>query len=344
MSNQTQLTRTNQQQLNSPFSAQKDLPAAANTGAVAIEQERAIAEAQGQLVLAKRFPRDLNSAHSELMSACSIPSLAAIAFYNVPRAGGTVSGPSIRLAEEVARCYGNFEYGHRELSRDHEKSEVEVYAWDKEKNNFSRRQITVKHTIDKKVGGVMTAVKLTSQKDIDDNIAKVASKQMRGRILALLPKWMVEDAIQTCRSTLAGNNREPIEVRVRKMVSAFGQFGVTVEMLQKHLGHELKNVTSDELVDLMGVYNSIKEGHVRASEFFQDEAVEPKKDVIESGGKARQASTGFKPAEKQDKKPAAKQQKAAEPEPEPQPESEDDQLDGPAPGPDLDDGFDPDQY
>src|SRR5471032_2919626 len=86
---------------------QKDAPPAAlNVGAVSIEQERTIAEAQGQLVMAKRFPRDLNAAHAELMVACSYQSLAAAAFYSVPNRG---SGPSIRFTEEVARVYGNFE-------------------------------------------------------------------------------------------------------------------------------------------------------------------------------------------------------------------------------------------
>ena len=90
----------------------------ANIGAVAIEQERAIAEAQGQMTLAKRFPRDLNSAHAELMVACKSAAFAAVAFYAKPQGGGTVSGPSIRMAEQIAQVFGNFQYGHRELSRD----------------------------------------------------------------------------------------------------------------------------------------------------------------------------------------------------------------------------------
>lgn len=236
------------------------LPASVNAGAVAIEQERAIAEAQGQLVMAKRFPRNLNDAHAELMVACSYPSFAGAAFYSVPNRG---SGPSIRFAEEVARVYGNFEFGHRELSRSEGKSEVEVYAWDKEKNNLSKRQITVMHVTDTRNG----PKKLTDQADIDNKIANVASKQVRGRILALLPKWLVEDAIQKCKDTLAGNTAEPIEVRLRKMQQAFAKFGVTTEHLERHLGHALDKTLSDELADLVGIFNALKEG-TPASDFF----------------------------------------------------------------------------
>ena len=227
-----------------------------NVGAVAIEQERAIAEAQGQLILAKRFPRDLNAASLELKQSCRIKALADVAFYSVPRGGSRVSGPSIRLAEEIARCYGNFEYGHRELSRNHEKSEVEVYAWDKEKNNRSVRQITVMHTLDTKDG----QRPLRDQKDIDDKIANVASKQVRGRILALLPKWMVEEAVQECRKTAAGNNDEPLEARVRKMVDSFGKFGVKPAQLAEYLGKPIEDANADDFADMLGVFNSIRDG------------------------------------------------------------------------------------
>lgn len=297
----------------------RQLSPSINAGAVAIEQERAIAEAQGQLILAKRFPRDENAAHAKLMNSCRLPGLASVAFYNVPRAGGTVSGPSIRLAEEIARVYGNFEYGHKELSRDEGKSEVLVYAWDKENNNYSIRQITVMHVVDTKYG----PKPCRDQKDIDDKIANVASKQMRGRILALLPKWMVEDAVQTCRATLAGNSQEPIESRVRKMVQAFAVFGVNTTMLEKHLGDKLANVTADQLVDLIGVYNAIGQG-VKASDFFGggEEEPKPQPDTIKqlnaqvsNDNKAAPEPKAAKATKTPKAEPKVEQQAAPEPDP-----------------------------
>jgi hypothetical protein len=235
----------------------------ANVGAVAIEQERAIAEAQGQMTLAKRFPRDLNAAHAELMIACKSAAFAGVAFYAKPQGSSTVSGPSIRMAEQIAQVFGNFQYGHRELSRDNKKSEVEIYAWDMEKNNYNKRQITVMHVRDTREG----PKPLRDQADIDMKINNVASKQARGLILAMMPKWLVEDAVQECRKTLAGKNDEPIEARVRKMAQAFAKYGVTAERLEKHLGHKLDQTTLDELVDLTGIHNSLRDG-TPASELF----------------------------------------------------------------------------
>lgn len=246
------------------------LPAGANVGSIAIEQERAISEVQGQLILAKRFPRDLTTAHAELMEACKLPSLASVAFYSVPRKGGVVSGPSIRLAEEIARVCGNIEYGHRELSRTEGKSEIEVYAWDKQTNTRSVRQLTVMHIMDTKEG----PRKLRDQKDVDDMISNKASKQLRGRILAIVPKWLVESATLECKKTIAGNNEKPISVRVRDMAQAFVRFGVTTAHLEDWLGHQLDKTMLDELVDLTGIYNALKDG-AKASEYFgsKDEPV-----------------------------------------------------------------------
>ncbi|QNJ57354.1 hypothetical protein Dolphis_47 [Pseudomonas phage Dolphis] len=298
-----------QEQQQSPFNRGVQLGAGTNVGAVAIEQERAIAEAQGQLVLAKKFPRNEEKAYAELMKACKLPAFASVAFYNVPRAGGSVSGPSIRLAEEVARVYGNFQYGHRELSRDANKSEVEVFAWDMEKNNRSIRQITVFHVRDTQGG----AKPLRDQKDVDDKIANVASKQVRGRILALMPKWLVESAIEECRKTIAGNNDEPIEARVRRMTQAFAKFGVTVTHLERYLGHALAETTTDEIADLQGIHNAIKEG-TAPSEFFAAELEADKNeqaaasiaDTAKSGAAAASAAPAAARQQRQTRKPAEK--------------------------------------
>lgn len=284
-------------------------PGAMNVGAVAVEQQRAVAEAQGKMVLAKRFPRDENAAFAKLMDACKLPALANVAFYTVPRGGQKVTGPSIRLAEEIARVYGNFEYGHRELSRDDKKSEVEVFAWDVENNNVSRRQLTVMHVLDTRDG----PRKLRDQKDIDDKIANVASKQLRGRILALMPKWMVEAAVEECRKTLAGTNDQPIGDRVRKMTQAFAKFGVTPKHLDAFLGHSLDNVTVEDIADLQGVFNAIKDGGKISDYFGEADEKEASTDTANKltaaaqEGNQQRRQTGSKPPKKQTEQ-AAKQQ------------------------------------
>jgi len=251
------------------------LSGSVNAGVVSVESERAVAEAQGQMMLAKRFPRNLASANAELVECCAQESLAKVAFYSVPRGEGFVTGPSIRLAEEIARVCGNIEYGHKELSRDEHKSEVEVYAWEKQTNTRAARHMTVMHVIDTNYG----PKPCKSQKDIDDLISNKASKNLRGRILAIVPKWLVESAIDECKKTIAGKSGMPLSQRIRNLIINFAKYGVQSPAIEKKMGKPIDQILEDEFVDLVGVFNAIKEGK-KASDYF-GEKEEVKNDGLE---------------------------------------------------------------
>ena len=235
-----------------------------NQGTIAIESSRAIAEAQGKLFIAKRFPRNEITAHAKAMQACRRKGLAEKAFYSYNRGGGTVSGPTIRFAEELARCWGNIDYGIKELSQDPGKSEMQAYAWDLETNAISVQNFTNPHTREK--GG--KAVTLTSQRDIYEVNANMGARRLRARILAILPADFVEAAIEQCKATLAGEGDEPIVDRVKNMVTAFEKLGVTQEQIEKRLKRKLDTMTAADLVEYIGIYNAIKEGASKAGDWF----------------------------------------------------------------------------
>ena len=235
-----------------------------NQGTIAIEASRAIAEAQGKLVIAKRFPRDEVQSYAKAMEACQRPTMAAKAFYSFPRGGQTVEGPTIRFAEELARCWGNIDYGIKELSQDDGKSEMQAYAWDLETNAQSVQNFTNPHQ--REQGKKM--VTLTSQRDIYENNANMATRRLRSRILAILPAWFVEDAIAECKKTLAGQNDTPLIDRVKKMVVQFAKLGVTQEMIEKRLKRKIDTMTSEDFVEYVGIYNAVKGGESKIADWF----------------------------------------------------------------------------
>ena len=235
-----------------------------NQGTIAIEASRAIAEAQGKLVIAKRFPRDEVQSYAKAMEACQRPTMAAKAFYSFPRGSQTVEGPTIRFAEELARCWGNIDYGIKELSQDDGKSEMQAYAWDLETNAQSVQNFTNPHQ--REQGKKM--VTLTSQRDIYENNANMATRRLRSRILAILPAWFVEDAIAECKKTLAGQNDTPLIDRVKKMVVQFAKLGVTQEMIEKRLKRKVDTMTSDDFVEYVGIYNAVKGGESKIADWF----------------------------------------------------------------------------
>jgi hypothetical protein len=256
------LTTTQPATAGNPFA--RNLPGHVNAGTVAIEAERAIAEAQGKLVIAKRFPRDPALAYQRVMEACSRPGLADEAMYAYKRGGATVTGPSIRLAEELARCWGNIDYGIRELSRKAGESEMEAYAWDLETNTVTSQKFTVRHVRDTQQG----RKDLTDERDIYEIGANMGARRLRARLLAILPPDLVEGAVARCRATLAGNVEVPLADRVRGVVDAFAGLGISAQLVERFLGKPLTEVLPEELGDLRAIYRAIKDGTAKASEFF----------------------------------------------------------------------------
>lgn len=250
-------------------------PEHVSAGTVQIEQDRAVAEAQGKLVIAKKFPRSETLAWERVMEACKRPSLAEVAFYKYNRGGQNVTGPSIRLAEELARCWGNFEYGLRELSRRHGESEMQAFAWDFETNTITAHNFTVQHTRDTRQG----RKSLEDERDIYETLANMGARRMRARILALLPAWYVDDAVERCVATNETGGSLPLSDRVRKMVRAFTDIGVPAEALVQWLNHPIDLTTPDELTDLRGVLTSLKEGASKIDDWFGNNALRDRREA-----------------------------------------------------------------
>ncbi len=238
-----------------------------NQGTVAVEASRAVAEAQGKLIIAKKFPRDEVAAFNKVAEACQRKGIAEKAFFSYNRGGGIVSGVTIRFAEELARIWGNIDYGIKELSQEVGKSEMQAYAWDMETNTISVQNFTNPHI--REVKGTSKA--LTSQRDIYESNANMGARRLRSRILAILPNDLVEMAIAECKKTLAGNNDIPLIDRVKNMVVAFSKLGVTQEQLETRLKRKIDTMTIDDFTDYVGIYNAIKHGESKAAEWFEAE-------------------------------------------------------------------------
>ena len=81
----------------------------------------------------------------------------------------------------------------------------------------------------------------------------------------------MDDAINECRKTLAGTNEVPLIDRVKKMVVSFAKLGVTQEMIEKRLKRKADSMTGDDFVEYVGIYNAIKNGESKISEWFEPE-------------------------------------------------------------------------
>lgn len=231
-------------------------------------ESKAIQEIQAALVIAKKFPRDQMKAYEGIMNACKRKALAENAIYAYPKGNQVVTGPSIRLAEVLAQSWGNIKMGITEISQANGVSEVKAFAWDLETNFESVKIFHVPHVRHTKFGSKT----LTDPRDIYEMVANQGSRRLRACMLAVIPGDVIDAAVAQCEDTLKTGN-EPIAERVKKLVAAFSEMGVNVEMLVKRLGHNLDVTIEAELVILRGIYKSIKDGMAKREDFF--ELVEP---------------------------------------------------------------------
>lgn len=239
----------------------------------AIEQAARAAEVYAAVQVAQQVPRDITHAIAEMTQSCAQMELAERAFYRYNRGGSQVSGPSVHLARELARCFRNVQYGIAELRRDDEfrQSEMQAYAWDVENNTRAATIFIVPHKRDKKTG----VENLVELRDVYENNANNGARRLRQQIFAILPPWFVQQAITLCTNTLetGGKDAEPLPQRIAKAVEVAAKWGVTKAQLEDRLARKSKDWTAPDLAQLLVVFQSLQRGEVTVADEFPQERV-----------------------------------------------------------------------
>ena len=229
------------------------------------DSQRAIAEVQAALVIAKQFPRNPIEAYDRVMNACQRPGLAQSAVYSYARGGTSVTGPSIRLAEMLAQNWGNIQYGIRELSSENGESTVEAFAWDVETNTRQTKVFQVPHIRYTRQG----TKKLTDPRDIYELVANNGARRLRACILGVIPGDVVDAAVDQCEKTIHANADTSPE-GVQKLVKAFEQFGVTKEDIENFIQRRLEAITPANVVSLRKIFTSLRDGMSSAKDWFKN--------------------------------------------------------------------------
>lgn len=253
--------------------------------ATMVEQARAVAEVRGAIMVAQDCPRDLIRARHQMLESCAIPTLAEKAFWRFPRGNkyneetkkwepNMLTGSSIFLMRELARCWGNVQYGIDEMRRDDAGgvSEMRAWAWDVQTNTRSSNTFIVPHTRDTKKG----TEKLTDTRDVYENNTNQASRRLRTCIVAILPPWFVFDAEEACRETNKSGGGVPLVRRIEGVLSAFAHLRqpVTRKQLEMKLGRLVSEWDGEDVALLTTVGRSLKAGETTRDEEFPPERVE----------------------------------------------------------------------
>lgn len=230
------------------------------------QESKQLAEVKGKMFLARQFPRDPERSLQAVLKECQIPKLAEAAQYEYPKGDTVVTGPSIRLVEVLARHWGNIDSGVTEIDTYADHTVVKAYAWDLEGNVSDEKTFSVPHKRTTKKG----SYKLTDERDIYEMVANKAARRKRSCLLAVMPGWYVEAALDACNETLrksVANGRSMDEVRA-SLLSAFAEVGITAVDIEARMGRPIDKLNENDVVKLRHLYSAIKDGFVKAADAF----------------------------------------------------------------------------
>lgn len=247
-----------------PFESTVATRPANGGGLVSVEQQRAIAEVQARMMISRANPRNPIQCMDAILEDCKRPSLAETAVYQYSRGDSDVSGPSIQLAQAIARRWGNIASGIKEVSRGDGYSECVAYAWDLETGYYDERQFQIRHWRDTKKGGY----RLKDERDIYELIANMGQRRKRAVILAVIPGDVVDAAVKQCEDTMKAKADTSPEA-IKKLVEAFGTFGVTKDQIEKRIQRRIDTITPAQIVGMRKIYNSLKDGMSNPADWFE---------------------------------------------------------------------------
>lgn len=235
-----------------------------STGELQPSQAEASAqhEIQSAVILARRFPRDEDRAFGALMKSCRRPSFACDVTYSFPRGGTTISGPSVYLAREFARLWGNIRYGGQIVVDVDDLRTVRGWAWDLETNAYVCQESSFSKLIQRKNKRTGETQWIEpDERDLRELTNKHMALCVRNCLLGILPSDMVDDAIAEARKTLEDKAAQDPDATRKAIVKSFVGIGVTADNLKAYVGRPLEQCGPEELAELRRVFKSIKDGH-----------------------------------------------------------------------------------
>ena len=221
----------------------------------------AYAEIESQIATAKRYPRKIAEFKDKLMSMANLDqSTAEGCYYALPRAGKSISGPSIRFAEIALSCYGNA-VAQADIIKEDDKYVYAMGMCRDLENNVAVR-MTVRRRITNKQG----------RRFNDDMIATTANAAcaiaLRNVIFKVVPAAFTKAAFDKVKETAVGKAGSFANRRA-EVLSRLGKLGVEEKRILAVLERpSIDEVTINDVAMLIGLGTAIHDGETTLDEAF----------------------------------------------------------------------------
>lgn len=220
------------------------------------------AEIHSQVRTAREYPRSMTVFFQKAMSMATFnEEVAELCSYSVPRAGKSIDGASVRLAEIVVSCYGNIRAGSRIIGNDGKHITAAGYCADLENNYICT--VEVKRRITDKFGK-------TYNEDLQTLTCNAAASiAFRNAVFKVVPFAMVQPIYDKAREVAKGT-AETLVARRTKAVEYFRTLGIKdAQICEKLEIKKIEDIDLDKLSVLTGMKAAIKNGESTAQSLFE---------------------------------------------------------------------------
>lgn len=228
------------------------------------------AEIDVQITTAKAFPRSLTMFLKKCMSMATISeNVAESCAYALPRAGKTLEGPSVRLAEIVVSSYGNVRAGSRVIYKDAFIVRAQGICHDLETNTCVT--VEVERSIMQNVyeNGQKTGGKVTMNDDMQVVTGNAACAiAFRNAVFKVIPAALITDVYEKVKEVAKGT-AETLPKRREKRLQYFYDLGIKPEQICKALEVvDINDIDLNKVGILQGMITAHKTNESQLEELF----------------------------------------------------------------------------
>lgn len=270
-----------QDQVSQALALQRDAGAVGDASADAREKATVFMAVQ----IAMQNRRSEAACSKALMDTCKMPAFAWDALYRFERKNRkkdevtVIEGPSVQMAREMARCWGNFRTGIDILSVSGEEVTIAGWAWDIERNLYhstsdSFKRMAMKYDYKARETRWMEV----DEREFRELVNRRGAVCERNAILKLMPPHVVNAAVEACKVTQheaakaeaaakSGDKPKWAET-ISNLLTFFARFNVDRARLEQHIGCKLEDMGGRELAEFRTAKNALKDGTATADELF----------------------------------------------------------------------------
>ncbi len=223
------------------------------------------AEFDAQITTAKAYPRNATGFINNAIALATIDEeTAQSCFYRLPPRKGAdgpveIKGPSIRLAEIAASCWGNLHAASRVIENDGKHITAEGVAWDLENN--VKMSSEVKRSITYKNGGTFSS----EMQGVASNAACAIA--LRNAIFKVVPKAFINRVYEAAMKHAVGT-QETLPIKIQSTFNYFAKFGIQSDKITNFFNKPKEEFTQEDLVSLLGLATAVKDNMVTIDKVF----------------------------------------------------------------------------